>query len=77
MSPLSRESGAVAGKPESRKELERIIMNKQHTVSSQCDQGIKGDQGKETRGCSIPFHTQWEGQMWKSDLFQKAFTKLG
>lgn len=71
MSPLCRESGAVAGKPKTRKELERIIMNEQHSMSSQYDHGINGDQGKEIRGCSIPFHTQWEGKMWKLHLFTK------
>ena len=76
MSPLSRESGAVAGKPKTRKQLERIIMNEQHSMSSQCDQGIKGDQRKETRGCSTSFHTQWEGQMWKSHLFKKLLQNL-
>ena len=57
MSPLCRESRAMTGKPETRKELERIMMNKQQSMSSQCDQGIKRAQGKETRGCSISFHT--------------------
>lgn len=71
MSPLSRESGSAAGKPETRKELERIIMDEQHSMSSQCYQGIKRAQGKERRGCLTSFHTQWEAQLWKWHLFKK------
>lgn len=66
----------MAGKPKTRKELERIITNEQHSMSSQYDHGINGDQGKEIRGWSIPFHTQWEGQMWKLHLFTKLLWNL-